>query len=203
MRSHHDSRRGPVDRILARTRAGQAQAEATSRMRSSTRDSSHAQGRLSGGPRGFSARTPGPASTRSRTEIGLAEQALHRWVEAETDLAGTLSEEAGDAWLESHRSLLEKALADVHTHLGMLTVETGPRGAQVKINGELRGLLPLSRPLFLLPGTVQVEITAPERRRGAARFRSSSARRPAGTYLRAARTATCHAGRVHRKHRRR
>jgi len=27
-------------------------------------------------------------STRSRTEIGLAEQALHRWVEAETDLAG-------------------------------------------------------------------------------------------------------------------
>jgi len=103
-------------------------------------------------------------STRSRTEIGLAEQALHRWVEAETDLAGTLSEKAEDAWLESHRSLLEKALADVHTHLGMLTVETGPRGAQVKINGELRGLLPLSRPLFLLPGTVQIEITAPERR---------------------------------------
>jgi tetratricopeptide (TPR) repeat protein len=103
-------------------------------------------------------------TTRSRTEIGLAEQALHRWVEAETDLAGALSEEEEDAWLESHRSLLEKALADVHSHLGMLTVESGLRGAQVKINGELRGLLPLPRPLFLLPGAVQVEMTAPGRR---------------------------------------
>jgi hypothetical protein len=103
-------------------------------------------------------------STRSRTEIGLAEQALHRWAEAETDLAGTLSEKAEDPWLESHRALLEKALTDVHSHLGMLTVEAGPRGAQVKINGETRGLLPLPRPLFLLPGMAQVEITAPERR---------------------------------------
>jgi len=103
-------------------------------------------------------------TTRSRTEIGLAEQALHRWLEAETDLAGALSEEQEDAWLEAHRSLLEKALADVHSHLGNLTVESGPRGAQVKINGELRGLLPLPGPLFLLPGTAQVEITAPGRR---------------------------------------
>ena len=103
-------------------------------------------------------------TTRSVTEIGLAEQALHRWLEAEEDLAAALSEEEQDAWLEAHRSLIEKALADVRSHLGMLTVESGPRGAPVKINGQLRGLLPLSRPLFLLPGTVQVEITAPERR---------------------------------------
>jgi tetratricopeptide (TPR) repeat protein len=102
-------------------------------------------------------------TTRSRTEIGLAEQALHRWVEAEVDLAGALAEEK-DVWLEAHRSLLEKALADVHSHLGMLTVESGPRGAQVKINGEPRGLLPLAGPLFLLPGTVQVEMAAPGRR---------------------------------------
>ncbi|HJX63984.1 MAG TPA: hypothetical protein VJ860_08530 [Polyangia bacterium] len=103
-------------------------------------------------------------TTRSVTEIGLAEQALHRWVEAEEDLAAALSKEEQDAWLEAHRSLIEKALADVRSHLGMLTVESGPRGAPVKIDGQLRGLLPLARPLFLLPGTVQVEITAPERR---------------------------------------
>src|SRR5208283_2233499 len=74
-------------------------------------------------------------TTRSRTEIGLAEQALHRWAEAEADLAGVLAEEE-NPWLESHRSLLEKALADVRSHLGMLTVESGPRGAQVKIDGQ-------------------------------------------------------------------
>jgi hypothetical protein len=102
-------------------------------------------------------------TTRSRTEIGLAEQALHRWAEAEADLAGVLAEEE-NPWLESHRSLLEKALADVRSHLGMLTVESGPRGAQVKIDGQPRGLLPLPGPLFVLPGTAQIEITAPGRR---------------------------------------
>jgi hypothetical protein len=102
-------------------------------------------------------------TTRSRTEIGLAEQALHRWVEAEGDLAAALSEEK-DAWLEPHRPLIEKALADVRSHLGMLTIESGPRGARVKINGDPSGLLPLPRPLFLLPGTVQIEIAATERR---------------------------------------
>jgi hypothetical protein len=102
-------------------------------------------------------------TTRSRTEIGLAEQALHRWVEAESDLAAALSE-VNDAWLEPHRPLIEKALTDVRSHLGMLTIESGLRGAQVKINGEPSGFLPLPGPLFLLPGTVQVEIAAPGRR---------------------------------------
>jgi tetratricopeptide (TPR) repeat protein len=102
-------------------------------------------------------------ATRSHAEIGLAEQALHRWVEAEADLTGALAEPE-DAWLESHRALLEKALADVRSHLGMLTVESGPRGAEVKIDGERRGTLPLPRPLCLLPGTARVEITAPGRR---------------------------------------
>ena len=69
-----------------------------------------------------------------------------------------------DAWLEPHRPLIEKALADVRSHLGMLTIESGLRGAQVKINGEPSGFLPLSGPLFLLPGAVQVEIAAPARR---------------------------------------
>lgn len=102
-------------------------------------------------------------AVRSHAEIGLAEQALHRWVEAEADLAGALVE-GEDAWLDSHRTLLEKALSDVRSHLGMLTVESGPRGAELKIDGERRGVLPLPRPLCLLPGTAKVEITAPGRR---------------------------------------
>jgi tetratricopeptide (TPR) repeat protein len=102
-------------------------------------------------------------TTRSHAEIGLAEQALHRWLEAERDLAGALAEEE-DAWLKEHRALLDKALADVRSHLGTLTVESGPYGAEVKINGETRGVLPLPQPLFVLPGTVQVEIAAPGRR---------------------------------------
>jgi tetratricopeptide (TPR) repeat protein len=102
-------------------------------------------------------------TTRSRTEIGLAEQALHRWVEAESDLAAALSE-VNDAWLEPHRPLIEKALADVRSHLGMLTIESGLRGAKVMINGEPSGFLPLPGPLFRLPGTVQVEIAAASRR---------------------------------------
>ena len=84
-------------------------------------------------------------TTRSHAEIGLAEQALHRWLEAEADLARALVEEE-DEWLKEHRSLLDKALADVRSHLGTLTVESGPHGAEVKINGETRGVLPLPQP---------------------------------------------------------
>jgi tetratricopeptide (TPR) repeat protein len=102
-------------------------------------------------------------TTRSHAEIGLAEQALHRWVEAEADLAGAMAEEE-DAWLEEHRLVLDKALADVRSHLGMLTVESGPHGANVRVDGEPRGVLPLPGPLCLLPGTVRVEITATGRR---------------------------------------
>ena len=102
-------------------------------------------------------------TTRSHAEIGLAEQALHRWLDAEADLAGAMAEEE-DAWLKEHRSLLDKALADVRSHLGMLTVESGPHGAEVRVNGEPRGVLPLPNPLSVLPGAVQVEITAPGRR---------------------------------------
>jgi len=102
-------------------------------------------------------------TTRSHTEIGLAEQALHRWVEAEADLAGALAE-TEDAWLKEHRSILDKALADVRSHLGMLTVESGPRGAKVTIDSKPRGVLPLPGPLFLPPGMVHVEIAAPGRR---------------------------------------
>jgi tetratricopeptide (TPR) repeat protein len=100
---------------------------------------------------------------RSHAEIGLAEQALHRWIEAETDLAGAMAEEE-DAWLTEHRLVLDKALADVRSHLGTLTVESGPRGAEVKINQEPRGVLPLPKPIVVLPGTVEVEIAAPGRR---------------------------------------
>jgi hypothetical protein len=102
-------------------------------------------------------------TTRSHAEIGLAEQALHRWVEAEADLAGAMAEKE-DAWLEEHRSLLDKSLADVRSHLGILIVVSGPRGAEVKIDGQPRGVLPLPGPLFLLPGMAEVEITAPGRR---------------------------------------
>jgi len=80
--SHHDSRRSVVDRILARTRAGQAQARATSRMRPSTRDSRTCARATIRRPRGFQRAHQARPSTRSRTEIGLAEQALHRWVES-------------------------------------------------------------------------------------------------------------------------
>jgi len=99
---------------------------------------------------------------RSHTEIGLAEQALHLWVEAEADLASALAE-PGDAWLQEHRPLIEKALADIRSHLGLLSIESGPPGAEVEIDGKPRGLLPLTAPIFLRPGPATVEITAPER----------------------------------------
>jgi hypothetical protein len=96
---------------------------------------------------------------RSHTEIGLAKQGLRLWVEAEADLADSLAE-TGDAWLEEHRPIIEKALADVRSHLGQVTVESGPRQAEVFIDGRSYGQLPLAKPIYLLPGIAIVKITA-------------------------------------------
>lgn len=92
---------------------------------------------------------------RIRAQIGLAEQALGKWIEAEVDVSAALAE-ASDPWIEKNAPTLRAALTSIREHLGWLEV-TGTAGAMVFVNGVARGALPLAQPVRVVAGTVAVE----------------------------------------------
>jgi hypothetical protein len=98
-------------------------------------------------------------SPRARAQLGLAEQALGRWVGAERDISAAL-DAGGDAWIVKNRPVLEQALAVVRDHVGQLLVMGTPAGASVLVNGERVGTLPLAAPVVVAAGEVLVTVDA-------------------------------------------
>ncbi len=97
---------------------------------------------------------------RITAQIGLAEQALQRWVDASRHLREALSS-SQDGYIVRHRADLEPALAEVERHLGTVVVTGGVQGAEVWVGGVFQGTLPLAEPLHLAEGSVVVEVRAP------------------------------------------
>lgn len=90
---------------------------------------------------------------RALAQVALAEQALGRWVEAEAHLVEALGA-SGDAWVRDHLGVLQPALADIRRHVGRLDVRGEPAGAEVVIDGQRRGALPLEAALRVPTGSV-------------------------------------------------
>ncbi len=99
-------------------------------------------------------------TARARAQMGLAEQALGKWAEAEADLQGALAA-TDDAWITANRIALEESLNGVQLRLGSLDIISETARSQLWVDGQLAGALPLQRPLRLVAGTVAVRITAP------------------------------------------
>jgi hypothetical protein len=95
---------------------------------------------------------------RIKAQIGLAEQALGQWVEAERDLNLALSA-AEDPWIERNADALKRAVAAIQLHLGSLTVETNVVGAELWLNGARWGTLPMSS-ARVVAGSLLVEVRA-------------------------------------------
>ena len=95
-------------------------------------------------------------SARALAQIGWAEQALGRWVNAETHLQQALSNDT--PWIRKNAPALRKSLVEIQPHVGSLEV-IGPPGAEARINGQVVGTLPFARPARLPIGTVNVELT--------------------------------------------
>jgi hypothetical protein len=100
-------------------------------------------------------------SPRAVGQMGFAEQALGRWVDSERDLSTALASPR-DPWVMKNREPLERSLALVAAHLGTLEVTGTPAGAEVRIDGEPAGALPLAAPVRVVAGTITVEIAAHE-----------------------------------------
>jgi hypothetical protein len=100
------------------------------------------------------------SSPRARAQIGLAELALGRWVDAERDLDEALRAK-DDAWIARYVPELERSLAIARPHLGWLQVDANVPGAELELNGARAGTLPLSAPARVVAGSVVVEVRAP------------------------------------------
>jgi hypothetical protein len=96
---------------------------------------------------------------RATAQLGLVEYALGRWVRAEEHLSDALS--TADPWVAKHRGVLESALAQVGSRLGSLEVSANVDGAELFVDGEAKGKLPLSKPLRLAAGAYTVELSLP------------------------------------------
>jgi hypothetical protein len=97
---------------------------------------------------------------RALAQVGLVEQALGKWGLADQHLRRAL-ESAADAWVRKNRAALEEALKAISHHVGHVEVTGSPAGAEVRIDGELVGHLPLPGPISVAAGGIAIEVRAP------------------------------------------
>lgn len=95
---------------------------------------------------------------RSLAQIGLAEQALGRWVDAEVHLGSALA--IDHPWIVQYRATLESALEVVRGRLTSLELRSRPPGASVKLDGRRIGVTPLG-PIRVPLGELALELEAP------------------------------------------
>lgn len=96
---------------------------------------------------------------KAAAQLGLCEQALSRWVEADLHLAEALA--SSDTWVNRYRDVLTDSLEDVRGHLGTVEVRGTPAGATVTVNDRPAGTLPRAEALRVLPGPVRIGIAHP------------------------------------------
>ena len=98
-------------------------------------------------------------SPRAEAQMGLAEQALGRWLDADLHVREAYAA-ATDPWIQSHRAGLDASLAVIDQHVGRLEIIGNVPGAELLVNGQPAGTLPLAQPLRLIAGTVNFEVRA-------------------------------------------
>jgi tetratricopeptide (TPR) repeat protein len=96
---------------------------------------------------------------RAQAQMGLAYQALGRWSDADLHLRAALAA-THDAWIGSNRRPLEQALGVVGLHVGTLEILCDVPGAEISVDGQPAGKLPLGAPLRLGAGTAIVQLQA-------------------------------------------
>lgn len=80
-------------------------------------------------------------TARARAQIGLAEQALGMWLEAERDLTAALAD-PNDAWVRQYKDPLQSSLTAVKARLGSLEIVVNVPHADVLVDGAKVGTAP-------------------------------------------------------------
>jgi len=96
---------------------------------------------------------------RAQAQMGFAEQALGKWVDAERDVKAAL-ENPKDPWIAKNTKTLRAALETVQQHLGNLQVLGSPRGARVKVDERDVGTVPFETPVRVKAGEIVKQVAA-------------------------------------------
>lgn len=91
-------------------------------------------------------------------QMGIAEQSLKRWADAEVHLSAAL-DQPNFPFIRKNRHYIEQALDTVRRHIGQIDVRGTP-GAGVHVNGRYVGNLPLPAPIRVSEGAAEVRVTA-------------------------------------------
>ena len=97
---------------------------------------------------------------RAAGQLGLAEQALGRWEDAERHVSEAIHAPA-DPWVIKNRAALDQALNTIQAHLGRIEVIGNQNGAMVSVNAREVGRLPLPEPVRVSAGQVDIQVSAP------------------------------------------
>jgi len=92
-------------------------------------------------------------------QIGFAEQALGLWLAAQGHLERTAAV-TGDHWIDANRKTIDAALQLVNGHVGRIEVWGTPVGAEVVLDGEVVGKLPLPEAVRVAQEHVNLEVKA-------------------------------------------
>lgn len=143
-------------------------------------------------------------SVRALAQMALAEQALGLWREANEHLQRALLKD--EPWIVEHRATLEAAAREIRSQLGSLEISCNIAGAEVRLNGAVLGLTPLTSPVPLVAGANVITVSKPgffemARQVGVDAGRLSRLNvvltaHPTASSLRTAPTETTHAGRA-------
>lgn len=98
-------------------------------------------------------------SPRAAGQLGLAEQALGRWEEAEFHLREALRS-PDDPWVKKNYDALTRDIQIVKAHVARIEITGQPEGAEIIVNGRSVGRLPLGAPVSASAGEVDVEARA-------------------------------------------
>ena len=94
---------------------------------------------------------------RALAQVGLAEAALGRWLDAEAHLIEALTA-LRDPWVMHNRMSLLATLESMRSHVGVLVVDSDVETAEVWIDGRRAG--PVGAPVHVLAGAVRFEVRA-------------------------------------------
>lgn len=99
-------------------------------------------------------------TARTAAHLGLCELELGAFVAAERYLTEGLAT-PDHPWIAKNKSTLEQQLAHAKTNIGELAISGSPAGAELWVNGNRAGKLPLAVALRLDKGRVEVQVRAP------------------------------------------
>lgn len=102
------------------------------------------------------------AIPRVIAQIGLAEHALGLWVDAARDLRQALANRS-DPWIEARHAVLEQAMGAVRGHLVAFAPTSDVADAEVTLDGNVIGRLPLPEPILTTGGPHELIVRAPGR----------------------------------------